>query len=89
MITVCLRIPVWLDAFVSLPAYRPAVFPHLAVRLHGSSLADDQQAADGSRGAGAAAESQDARRAVLCLLQQHGGAAERVRSVSKVPFSQN
>ena len=43
----CVCVPVWLDSVFSLPAYSPAVLSCLAVHLHGSSLADDQQAADG------------------------------------------
>lgn len=76
----CVCVPVCLDAVFSLPAYSPAVFSCLAVHLHGPSLADDQQAADGRRGTGAALEHQDTRRAFLRLLQQHRADAARDRS---------
>lgn len=89
MITVCVSLLVWLDAVISLPAYCPTVFSHLAVHLHGSSLADDQQAADGGRGAGAAVECQDTRRAFLCLLQQHWADPVREMFVLKALFIQN
>lgn len=67
-------IPVWLNAVILLTPYCPTVFSQLVVHLYGSSLADDQQAADGSGRAGAAVDCQDTRASFLRLLQQHWAA---------------
>lgn len=67
-------LPFCLDAVVSFPLGGPTVITLLAVHLHGSSLADDKQAADGSEGGGDAAECQHTRTVVLQLLQPHRAA---------------
>lgn len=64
----CVCSPVCQDAVVPLPPCCPTVISLLAIHLHGSSLADDQQVPDGSERGGAAAERQDTWRAFLRLL---------------------
>lgn len=72
--------PFCLDAVISLPLGRPTVITLLAVHLHGSSLTDDKQAADGSEGGGAAAEHQRTWTVVLQLLQSHREAPVNINS---------
>lgn len=74
--------PFCLNAVIPFPLGGPTVIALLTVNLHGSSLADDKQAADGSGGRGAAAERQHTWTVIVQLLQSHWAASAKRSSLS-------